>query len=112
MFCVNPKGEAYVYNIDACNRLGYVSCVKCTALALHAVNTWHEHLAYGKANYLKKCDIKVKRSSGVEEPGWKLDNPIIGIDENNDEVIYCHNKIQNVGKWCLLEDIVKLNPRE
>ena len=112
MFCVNPVGEAYVYTIDAVNRLGYVCCGRCTHLALDAVNTWHADLAYGPANYLKNRDLIVKRNSGVEETGWKLDNPVIGIDENLNEVIHCYNAFQNLGKWCLLADILKLNPRE
>ena len=59
---------------------------------------------------MKNKDIKVKRSSGEIESGWMLDNPVISNDIDGNDTIHCYNQIQVLGRWCLLKDILELNP--
>jgi len=110
MFCTEPNGQSYTRYADVYNKLGYIYCNKCEEHAINAVKVWHEKVAYGPANYLKNKDIKIKRTSGEIESGWVLDSPIISHDDEGNETTHCYNETFDLGKWCLLKDILELNP--
>uniref|UniRef100_A0A6C0III0 Uncharacterized protein n=1 Tax=viral metagenome TaxID=1070528 RepID=A0A6C0III0_9ZZZZ len=110
MFCEHPKGVTMSRYVDLHSKLGYIYCDSCSATAAEAVKNWHEKIAYGKANYLKDKIIQVKRTSGDIETGWNIDSPVTSYDGENNETIHCYNASLDIGKWCLLEDILQLNP--
>jgi len=110
MFCINQKGETFTRYVDFHNKLGYIYCNKCEERTIDAIKVWKERIAYGPANYLKNKDIKIKRSSGEIESGWILDNPVISNDIDGNDTIHCYNQTHVLGRWCLLKDILELNP--
>lgn len=112
MFCDDPKGETQTYTVYDELKMGYISCPRCEYLAEAAVKEWHATMAYGRANYLKNADnIKIKRSSGEIEDGWKIDNPFISISRTDDrETLHCCNKNNSMNKWCYVDDLIELNP--
>ena len=112
MFCKDPHGVTLTRYVDLHTKLGYIYCSNCSATAAEAEKVWQEKIAFGKANYLKDKVIKVKRTSGEIESGWIIDNPIISWDGENKDTIHCYNATLNIGKWCVLEDILQLNPSE
>ena len=69
---------------------------------------WHANVAFGDANYLMKRNIKILRSNGVEEFGWRLWHPIV-----QGNAILCRKDEQEnrySEKWVLIADILALNP--
>ena len=112
MFCDDPKGETHTYTVYDELKMGYISCPNCINLAEEAVKRWHETMAYGRAIYLKDSDnIKIKRSSGEIESGWKIDNPFIGISRiDGRETLHCCNEKNNMNKWCYVDDLIEMNP--
>jgi len=111
MFCDHPKGEVNTHFVDRDQNMGYISCNICVTKAEEAVKNWEESLMYGRANYLKDRDIKVKRTSGEIESGWTITNPLIFYSYTGIEKIQCCNKEQSKEKWCLMDEILELNPR-
>ena len=110
MFCNNPKGSSLTSYVCMDSKLGYISCFACESKLEEAVKKWYE---YYDINYLKNKDIKIKRSSGEIESGWRFLNPTsINCDDAQNMKIYCLNEIQELTKWCRIDDILKLNPRE
>ena len=113
MFCKDPKGYTYTYHVCLYDRLGYITCEKCKEKGKAEVLKWHETVAYGRVRHLKDVVIKVKRSlkNGIRaiEDGWKLEHPITRIQEGN-EMIYCFNETQKLGRWCYIDEILELNP--
>jgi hypothetical protein len=113
MFCPEPQGETYMTHVALETKLGYMSCSRseCQAKMKTAVDYWHTHHAYGKANYLKhRTDLKIKRSNGDIEEGWRLMNPAIRYEGDGATSIECYNQNKNIGKWCAIESILELNP--
>ena len=110
MFCIDQKGQTFLRYVDFNSKLGYIYCNKCEENAINAVKVWHNKVAYGPANYLKNKIIKIKRSSGEIEAGWSLDNPVLSHDSHENQTIHCYNEQKGLGKWCLLKDILELNP--
>jgi hypothetical protein len=110
MFCINQKGQTFSRYVDVYSKMGYIYCDKCEEHAINAIKIWHEKVAYGPANYLKNKNIKIKRSSGEIESGWSLDNPVISQDSHENEIIHCYNETFDLGRWCLLKDVLELNP--
>ena len=110
MFCSEPKGGVYVYNICPFEKIGFFSCDQCKEKAQKAVLQWTETFAYGKAGYLKNKTIKIKRSSGMIEDGWILDTPFSRLGNDNQEEIHCYNKEEEIGRWCKMSEIISLNP--
>jgi len=112
MFCEHPKGETMSNYVDLYSKLGYIYCNACSATAAEAAKVWRETIAFGTANYLKNTLINVKRTSGEIETGWIIDSPMTSYNNDNKEIIHCYNSKKDIGKWCLLEDILELNPQE
>jgi hypothetical protein len=112
MFCDDPQGKTQTYTVYNELKMGYISCMRCEYLAKAAVKEWHATIAYGRANYLKDADnLKIKRSSGEIEDGWRIDNPFIGISRIDErETLHCSNKNNSMNKWCYVDDIIELNP--
>jgi transcription elongation factor Elf1 len=110
MFCVNPTGPVYGRYVDIEANYGYIHCGKCIVVAEHMVNTWNKKVAYGRVKYLKHSIINIKRSSGAIEPGWRIHGPMIVYDNNNKELIHCTNETNTVFRWCLVDDLLELNP--
>ena len=110
MFCEDPKGPAFTQYIHLEDRMGFIYCDQCRAEADAAVNYWDNYLAYGPANYLKNQVIQIKRTSGLIETGWVLHKPYIMINSDGKEILYCYNQSQNMARWCIISDILALNP--
>lgn len=111
MFCENPQGEALTHFVNRDHNMGYISCNDCYDKATDAVNYWEKHLMFGRALYLKDRDILVKRTSGDIEPGWTITNPFILTDYMGIEKIQCCNKKLHIERWCLVDEILELNPQ-
>jgi hypothetical protein len=110
MFCPDPQGESYITYVDLTSKMGYISCNECREKMMEAVEFWKTNRAYGKANYLQDRDIKIKRSNGDIESGWRLNNPFINTSDEDQTTIHCYNESKNIGKWVLLDSILELNP--
>jgi hypothetical protein len=110
MFCPNPEGESYTTYVAMEAKLGYISCSECREKMCAAVEFWRTHRAYGQANPLKdRNDLKIQRSNGNIEAGWRLHNPLVNVEDDGSETIYCYNETQNIGKWCKVKSILELN---
>ena len=110
MFCENPKGACYSYYVSLTEKMGYIACVNCKEQGERAVQYWHDNLAYGAVHYLKDSLICVKRTSGVIETDWSLDNPWISQDANGNDIVHCYQIDKDVGRWCQVKEIMELNP--
>lgn len=115
MFCSNPEGPSYSYYVCLYSKMGYFTCEKCNENCKETVAEWHKTLAYGKANYLKDKKIKIKRSpvNGVRaiEDGWSLDNPMTTHNDDGKETIHCYHVEKDMARWCLIDEILELNPK-
>lgn len=109
MFCDKPEGISSTKYVHLEEKMGYIYCENCKAAVNECCKYWSECVAYGKANYLKNRDIQVKRSSGIIESGWELYNPFIYTNDEGIDKIHCYNKVQDLGRWCKLDDILELN---
>jgi len=116
MFCDEPEAPSYSYYVCLYSKMGYISCDKCKGKCKDAITNWEKNIAYGQANYLKEKTIKIKRSpvNGVRavEDGWTLDNPITALNDDGKETIHCYNPKKDMARWCLMEEIIELNPRD
>ena len=112
MFCNDPQGHSYTYHVCLYDRLGYIACENCKDAAKAEVLKWKETVAFGRVRHLKDKIIKVKRSlkDGIRliEDGWKLEHPILRIEEGN-EMVYCFNEALKLGRWCYVDEILELN---
>ena len=90
MFCVEPKGQSYMTYVALEAKVGYISCHDCREKMEAAVEFWRTHKAYGKANHLKdQIDLKIKRSNGLMESGWRLNNPLVSFADDGKTTIHC-----------------------
>ena len=116
MFCEEPEAPSYSYYVCLYSKMGYISCDNCREKCKKAIDNWEKNIAYGQANYLKEKTIKIKRSpvNGVRaiEDGWSLDNPITTQNDDGKETIHCYNPKKDMARWCLMEEILELNPRD
>jgi CRISPR/Cas system CMR-associated protein Cmr5 small subunit len=110
MFCEHAKGMSMTRYVDVYNKLGYIYCHECTAAVDDAIKVWNDKIAFGKANHLKNKLINVRRTSGEIETDWIIDSPSISYNSDCEEIIHCYNSKQDIGKWCILYDIIELNP--
>ena len=109
MFCKEPKGESYISYVALEDRIGYISCKECREKMKVAVDFWRTQRAYGQANHLKdRTDLKVRRSNGDIEGGWRMNNPLVRYDDKIR--ICCYNQEKNIERWCRMETILELNP--
>jgi len=112
MFCDNPTGPSYIYEIHLSYKLGYITCKMCENICQQTVNQWNTSV-YGKVNYLTNKKIKIKRSvkDGIRniEDGWMLDYPFLST-HNNIEMVHCMNSEKHIEKWCSIDEIIELNP--
>ena len=110
MFCSEPKGQSYMTYVALEARMGYISCESCREQMETAVEFWRTHKAYGQANHLKdQIDLKIKRSNGLMEGGWRLNNPLVSFADDGRTTIHCYNETQNIGKWCYMDDVLEWN---
>lgn len=110
MFCQNPIGSSYGRFVDDEAKYGYIHCSECESPVNHTMELWNKYFAYGRVKYLKDKEIKIKRSSGDIEGGWKIDSPFISYAPCGNEIIHCSNYAQSLSRWCLIDDVIKLNP--
>lgn len=113
MFCENPTKHCQIEYVYLVGKIGYIYCDNCKEanVAKDAVNNWNNNISYGKANYLKNKNIRVKRSkTGEIEDDWQLDNPLVDYDDDAHVRIHCYNPAQDVGKWYLMDELLELNP--
>lgn len=110
MFCKDPKGESYTTYVALVEKLGYISCSDCRDKMRTVADFWRTHRAYGQANHLKdRTDLKIKRSNGDIDSGWRLNNPFVHKEYDGTITIHCYNATQNISKWCPMESILELN---
>lgn len=110
MFCKDTKRTSTSMYVCGDNTIGYVCCVNCESKMEEALKQWNKLY---DISYLINTDINIMRSSGEIESGWRLFNPInINCDDPLQKRIFCVNENQEITKWCKLDDIMKLNPRE
>jgi transcription elongation factor Elf1 len=109
MFCVNPVGPVYGRYVDIESNYGYIHCNKCPLIAEQMVNTWNKYIAYGRVKYLKNATIKIKRSSGVVESGWRINGPMVIHDFSGNEIIHCVNQDNTIYRWCSINELMNLN---
>jgi transcription elongation factor Elf1 len=112
MFCEHPTGPAYGRFVDIEAKYGYIYCDKCESSADKTMELWNKYFAYGRVNHLQDKDIKIIRSSGIVESGWKIYSPFIGYGLCRNEIIHCYNPAESLTRWCLIDDIIELNPIE
>lgn len=111
MFCEDPQGESYTTYVALEAKVGYISCKECQEKMATAAEFWRTHHAYGKANHLKdRTDLKIKRSNGVIESGWCLNNPLVNEEDDGRISIHCYNPSKDIGKWVFIDDVLELNP--
>ena len=106
MFCCNPEGQAYIYEVGPL--LGYITCEKCKDTCKKIFDEFTNTIAYGKARHLKDKEIKIKRSNNTIEDGWKLYYPITRTIEGVEHVQCIHYE-NNIEKWCNINTIIELN---
>lgn len=110
-FCCNPKGNIIITYISIPENFGFISCNKCINKAENAKKYWFETQAFGPVKHLKGINLNIKRSNGTIEDGWVLNNDIPTIDEiNNELVVNCINYKLNISRWCLVDNIIEMNP--
>ncbi len=110
MFCADPQGPTYVTHVSLEDKMGYMACGECTEKMLAAVKFWRTHWAYGAANHLKeRTDLKIRRSNGAIEDGWRLNNPLVRYNDDGKVTIRCYNPEKNLERWCQMETILELN---
>ena len=113
-FCENPQGQSYSFYVDLLTQLGFISCEKCKDMANNAVKDWNDTIAFGRVKHLIDRKIKVYRSKVNEMTGsnieddWKINNPIISIDDSI-EYVECISNTNNLQKYCKVDDILELN---
>ena len=114
MFCENPKGYSLSTYVDYIDKLGYICCAPCESKMNEAVKFWYDTLCYGRALYLKDIDISIRRSSGDIESDWKVNNdPCVKWDFGlQKEIVNCANDSKKLMRWCILDDILELNPEK
>ena len=107
-FCINSKGISYDMYISYDERFGYISCYECKDKSKKAAEDWKAN-EYGKANFLQGKELKVKRSSGIIETNWKLDEnkKFIFLDYCGREHVFCTNI--EYYKWVLISELLELN---
>jgi hypothetical protein len=110
MFCPDPNGESYTTYVALEAKLGYISCANCKEEMKEAVEFWGKHRAYGQAHHLKdRTDLKIKRSNGDIESGWRLNNPLVNVEYDGQITIHCYNESKDLGKWCYMDSVLELN---
>lgn len=111
MFCETPQEPSYITHVSLEDKMGYMACGECKEKMKAAVEFWRMHRAYGQANHLKEhTDLKIRRSNGNIEGGWRLNNPLVRFEDDGKEIIRCYKEEQNVERWCKMETILELNP--
>jgi hypothetical protein len=115
MFCADPKGQTASTYVDLMNKLGYISCIPCHGKMDEAVNAFNKRVSMARVAHLQDKEFCIRRSSGEIQGGWRLMLQPIQFDALlQTELILCSRCHSEEGKdivrWCILEDILKLNP--
>ena len=115
MFCPEPKGQTASTYVDLMNKLGYICCVDCQYKMDEAVNAFNKRVSMSRVAHLQDKEFCIRRSSGQVEGGWRFMLQPIQFDTLlQTELIMCSRCHLEEGKdivrWCILEDILKLNP--
>jgi hypothetical protein len=110
MFCERQQGSSYLKHVAIEAKVGYIFCGECEAKADEMIKRWNAEFAYGIAHYLKDREIKVLRSNGAVEGGWRLSNPLLDISREGNYIIQCSHDEKQLEKWCYLNKILELNP--
>jgi hypothetical protein len=71
--CNNGTGRSVDIYISVEDKFGFISCLDCKDIAIQEANNWKNN-KYGDANILQGKQLKVKRSSGIIETNWMLDD--------------------------------------
>jgi len=72
-----------------------------------AVKFWRTHRAYGPANHLKdRTNLKIRRSNGGIEEGWRLNNPLVRYEDDGKVTIRCYNPEKKLERWCQMDTIL------
>jgi hypothetical protein len=111
MFCRELNYAAYLMHVSVEAKVGYICCPDCKEKAEEMMKIWNKKYAYGEANYLKDKAIKILRSSGEIEDGWRLNNPLIDVSPEGKIIISCCHHEKKLEKWCYLRTILELNPK-
>lgn len=111
-FCENPEGGVYCHLICHYNDYGFVSCKECYSKGQLRKNEWLNEEAFGRARHLKDLDIKVMRSSGQIESGWKLNHfqPMVEFI-NGEDCVSCINETAKISRFCSIDNLLDLNPQ-
>ena len=110
MFCPNPQGQSYITYVALESKVGYISCGECREKMSTAAEFWRTHRAYGQANHLKgRSDLKIRRSNGLIECGWSLNNPLVKVETDGAVTIHCYNAENNLERWCQMKTLLELN---
>jgi hypothetical protein len=116
MFCPHPKGESISTYVDVMNKLGYISCLPCRDNMEEAVKAFDKRVSMERVAHLRNKEFCIRRSSGEVEGGWSLMFQPITFDAfTQTEIILCSRchpsqAGKDIVKWCIVEDIVRLNP--
>ena len=103
----------FMYYISFETKNGWVACSNeaCKKKGEAAVDRFMRTQAYGKANHLRGKYIKVKRTSGQIEDGWKLSTmstePM--TDHNEVERVCVVDKTGEIEKWVSTQKLVEWN---
>ena len=112
-FCPNPKGDVFCHYVCVEDHHGFLSCTECCELAEEAVEEWNTNEAYGRANKFRNKTIKVKRSSGIIEEDWKLNEKYtMAVHTSKGEVVHCVNNDKNISKWIKIDDLLEWNKEQ
>lgn len=115
MFCENPHGSVYLS--EPLHLLGWYSCEKCIDIARKIQKDWEKKYGLDKILVLREKNIKIKRTSGVIENDWYIDeqrflynSPCFDIDDNL--YIPCMNAQKTIQRSVLAKDLIALNSEQ
>ena len=112
-FCTpprEPEGAVFANYISMQMNFGFVSCTLCSDTAKEAKAEWISKEAFGKANHLKNTDIKIRRSSGIIESGWRLNekNPLV-IPFDFVDCVECIDSTHTITRYSSINELLELN---
>ena len=111
MWCEDPIGPVYVFDITHC--FGYYSCSECKEKTKNIKNQWMMHTGLDKIMHLSKNTIKIRRTNGDIEDDWYIDTNKLyndGIIYFDDKIcIPCKNNSIFTQRFTFIDDIITLN---
>ena len=114
MFCTNPEGAVYLY--DIVHLFGYYSCPKCKDTLTDTANNWLIDTGFDKIRSIyEHTSIKIKRTNGEIQDGWSIDKNrlVMGrISFHNDKIcVPCKNNQIFTQRYCFIDEIISLNEK-